>query len=78
MQYVPQTGLYVYFRYNSKNTVMVILNASDRPGKLATARFRERTAGFTRARDIISGNILPLADTLQLKADHSLVLQLMH
>jgi glycosidase len=78
MQYVPQNGLYVYFRYNSKNTVMVILNASDRPGKLATARFRERTAGFTRARDIISGNILPLADTLQLKADHSLVLQLMH
>lgn len=77
MQYAPENGLYVYFRYNSKNTVMVILNAGDKPKKLATSRFTERTDGFSRARDVISGKIIPLADTLQLQADHSFVLQLL-
>ena len=30
MQYVPQDGLYVYFRYDANQTVMCVMNTADK------------------------------------------------
>jgi glycosidase len=55
MQYLPQNGLYVYFRYTSQQTVMVISNTAKQPILVDWKRFAERTAGFTAMRNVITG-----------------------
>lgn len=30
MQYIPDNGLYVYFRYDAKQTIMCVMNTSDK------------------------------------------------
>ncbi|MBA4197643.1 MAG: alpha-amylase [Chitinophaga sp.] len=54
MQYVPHDGLYVYFRYNEKSTVMCVMNTSDKEKNIDFKNYEERTKGFTKAIDIVS------------------------
>lgn len=76
MQYVPENGVYVYFRYNEEKTVMVIMNGSDKAQSIAAARFRERTAGFTKGLDIITDKEQSITDTIAVPALTTLVLEL--
>ncbi|MCB2408638.1 glycoside hydrolase family 13 protein [Hymenobacter lucidus] len=76
MQYLPENGLYVYFRYDASGTVMVASNATDKPAALPTARFVERMTGFSKARNVLSGETLSDLKTLQLPAKTALVLEL--
>ncbi len=60
MQYVPADGVYVYFRYDNKQTVMVVMNTSKEQKTISPADYAERTNGFTRMRNIITGETAPL------------------
>ncbi|MDB5208626.1 MAG: alpha-amylase [Flavisolibacter sp.] len=55
MQFVPEDWVYTYFRYDSKQTVMVVMNTSNDEKTINPERFLERTAGFTKARNINAG-----------------------
>lgn len=55
MQYVPQDGIYVYFRYNDSKTVMLIMNTNDKEINLKTDRFSQRISNFHQGKNIISG-----------------------
>ncbi|PWG80231.1 glycoside hydrolase family 13 protein [Pararcticibacter amylolyticus] len=76
MQYVPENGVYVYFRYNTDKTVMVIMNTGDKEETLKIARFNERTAGFNAAVNIVSGESLPSFTQLTVPAKTTWVLEL--
>lgn len=76
MQYVPENGIYVYFRYNADKTVMIIMNSNDKEEVLTTARFKERTSGFNRALNIISTTTINSLETLNIPAKTTLVLEL--
>ena len=76
MQFIPEDNVYVYFRYNDEQTVMVVVNANKEDKELATQRFEERTKGFSKARDVISGETVPLG-TLKLKARTTTVFELL-
>jgi glycosidase len=76
MQYVPENGIYVYFRYNDTKTVMVILNGNDTPQSLATKRFTERINGFNKALDITTGKEQSITDNISIPANTTLVLEL--
>jgi len=54
MQFVPEDGVYVYFRYTDKQTVMVIMNTAKQERKIYFDKFSERTNGFTKYRNVIS------------------------
>jgi len=54
MQYVPENGVYVFFRYDAAKTVMIICNTNDKESSVETARFTERTARFKNAKNIIT------------------------
>lgn len=54
MQYVPQHGTYTYFRYNDKQTVMVVANTSNEEKAVDPKRFAERTNGFAKAKNIVT------------------------
>ena len=58
MQYVPYDGLYVYFRYDAKQTIMCVMNTSDKEQNVQLNKYEERTKGFSKATDIINGNVI--------------------
>ena len=53
-QYVPEDGVYVYFRYDGKQTVMVAMNTAKTDKVISFEKYPERTMGFTQYTDVIS------------------------
>lgn len=76
MQFVPQDGVYVYFRYNADKTVMMLMNGEEKEVSLSTARFAERTTGFTQALNVATGEVLADISQLKIPAKTTLVLEL--
>lgn len=74
-QFVPVNGVYTFFRYDSKQTVMVIVNSGDKPVKPSWDSYTERTSGFTKIRDVITGNTVPFNE-LELKPRDCFVFEL--
>lgn len=75
MQYLPIDGLYVYFRYDAKQTVACIMNTSDQVRKIDfKENYTERTKGFSSARDVLTNQILSF--NLELRPMSMLVLEL--
>jgi glycosidase len=62
MQFAPQKGEYVFFRYDSKQTIMTVLNTAKEKIKISVAYYSERTKGFSKMKNIITGDISPLTD----------------
>ncbi len=76
MQFVPENGVYVYFRYTNEETVMVVVNASEKIQNVALNRFAERTHGFATAVGVIDGSIKPVTGNWELKPWEIRVLEL--
>ena len=76
MQYVPEKGVYVYFRYNDKQTVMVIVNTNDKEDKVDTQRFVERMNGFKTAVNIITHQTLQAINEIVVPAKTTYVFEL--
>jgi len=58
MQYLPEDGLYVYFRYDNKQTVMCVMNTAETEKEVDAKKYAERTTGFKSAKDVISGKVM--------------------
>ncbi|MCQ3829254.1 glycoside hydrolase family 13 protein [Microbulbifer elongatus] len=54
--FAPVDGLYVYFRYDDNDTVMVVINKSDTARELPLAHLAEMLETKSKATDITSGN----------------------
>lgn len=76
MQFVPDAGVYVYFRYNEKETVMVIENSNKTESKVNTARFAERMKGFSSAKNIHNNQIISNLSEFTIPAKTAWVLEL--
>jgi neopullulanase len=76
MQFVPEDGLFVYFRYDAKQTVMVIMNQNEKEMELNTARFSERINGFARTKNVVDGRIEAITEKIKVPAKTTLVLEL--
>jgi neopullulanase len=61
MQFVAKRGEYVYFRYDSRQTIMVITNTGKNAFKPDWTVYAERTDGFQMMRNVITGEVKPLA-----------------
>ena len=63
MQYVPfDNGVYVYFRYNNDQTVMVVMNTSKETKTISPGNYAERIKGFSKMKNIITDEISELKD----------------
>ncbi|MGI0106933.1 glycoside hydrolase family 13 protein [Salinimicrobium sp. WS361] len=76
LQYAPNNNVYVYFRYNENDRVMVVINNNPEAQTLDLTRFAEGLAGATSGKDIISGEQLSLDQDLEVSGKSSLVLEL--
>lgn len=72
----PERGIYVYFRYDEAKTVMVVLNFSNQSKTLETKRFAERMTGFSKAKNVLTGETLTDLTKLELGKHSHLVLEL--
>jgi glycosidase len=65
MQYVPEDGVYVYFRYTDQQTVMCVMNPTGNEKEIDPRRFEERTKSFTKARHVIDGSQLNITGKIK-------------
>ena len=76
MQYLPEDGLYTYFRYDPLQTVMVITYIGKEEATVKMNRFDQRTRGFTKLRNVLTGEVINLND-FTIKPKQSFVFELM-
>jgi glycosidase len=76
MQYVPQEGTYVYFRYDHSKTIMIATNSGDREIGLDTARFTERMKKYSGAINVITDEKLSDLGLIKLPPKSVMVLEL--
>ncbi|WP_160154657.1 glycoside hydrolase family 13 protein [Microbulbifer sp. ALW1] len=67
--FAPIDGLYVYFRYDEKDTVMVAINKSDKPRELPLAHLAEMLGDKSTAIDITTDKAKPLTELVIAPSD---------
>lgn len=76
MQFIPEDNVYVYFRYDENETVMVVMNGNTTEKTVSTTRFAERMQGFTKAKEILSDKTISDLGKLTIPEKTTLVLEL--
>ncbi|WP_374463775.1 glycoside hydrolase family 13 protein [Chryseobacterium sp.] len=74
--FVPQDGVFVYFRYNEKESVMVIINNNEKDQTLDLKRFAESLNGFTKGKEVISGKEISLRNSMNIPAKTPFIIEL--
>jgi neopullulanase len=77
MHFVPENGIYVFFRYNNDKTIMIILNKNRSDTVLPTRRFSERMHGFSAGREIITSRSLEDLSQITVPARSAMIIELM-
>lgn len=76
MHFVPENGIYTYFRYNADEAVMVVLNKNELESTLTTDRFNEIISGYKSGRDIISSTQIPDISEIKVPAKSAMIIEL--
>lgn len=74
--FVPENDIYVYFRYNQKEKVMVVLNKNNSEKTIDTGRFNEVMANCTSGKEIISGETITGLKNLKVPAMGAMIIEL--
>jgi glycosidase len=76
MQYVPEESVYTYFRYDAKQTVMIVMNTANEEKTIQPARFAERIKGFSKAKSITDTKFFNLNEGWKVPGKTILILEL--
>jgi neopullulanase len=76
LHFVPRDGVYVYFRDDGKQRLMIVLSRNDTPIELPLDRFAEGLKGATAARNALTGTPVAFGTTMTVPAHAALVLDL--
>ena len=76
VHFVPDDGIYTYFRYNDNEAVMIILNKNETDNVLTTDRFKEIVAGFKSGNDIISSTQINDISEINIPAKSAMIIEL--
>jgi len=68
MQFVPEDGVYTYFRYTKNQTIMVVMNTAKEEKNIDLARFAERLKGAKKATDIVTKTVRNLGEAWKVPA----------
>ena len=74
--YIPEDNVYVYFRYNDNETVMVIINNAAQSKTFKTARFQENIKDFTSGKDVLTGKSINVKEDISIEEKSVLILEL--
>ncbi|HSO87410.1 MAG TPA: glycoside hydrolase family 13 protein [Draconibacterium sp.] len=76
MHFVPENGIYTYFRYNNDEVVMIILNSNESEKKVDTKRFTEITNGYQKGKEIITSKEIPDISEIIIPAKTAMIIEL--
>ncbi|GAA3938130.1 glycoside hydrolase family 13 protein [Hymenobacter algoricola] len=77
MQFIPEQGIYTYFRYNEQGeTVMVMLNSNPGEKTVDGTRFAERLTGYSAGTEVVSGAAIPDLKSFRVPGWSALVVEL--
>ena len=76
MQFIPQDNVYVYFRYNDAERVMVVINNLPEAQELDLKRFEEMIKDSKSGKDIISDKTILLENKLKIEGKTSMIIEL--
>jgi glycosidase len=75
MQFIPENGVYVYFRYDEKNTVMVIFNSNTENKTIKLNRFEERLTKHSSFTNIFTKQTTTIGENMMVNGGETLVLE---
>lgn len=75
MQFVPENNVYVYFRYNDSDKVMVVINNNPEAQTLDLKRFKEILKTTVSGTDIISEQKISLESALTIDGKTALIIE---
>lgn len=74
--YIPENNVYVYFRFNEKETVMVIINNNPEKQTIKTNRFLENIKNYTSGKDVLGNASFDLKNEISIEGKSALILEL--
>lgn len=74
--YIPENNTYVYFRYDSSETVMVLFNNSNETKTLKSNRFAENIRDYKTGKDVITDQIIAVTNEITMNPKSVLILEL--
>jgi glycosidase len=74
--FIPQNNVYVYFRHNDEETVMVVLNANEEAQELEMGRFSELIDGHTQGYDVANDRSVQLGETMNVDGLDAMIIEL--
>lgn len=75
-QFIPENGIYVYFRYNDEEKVMVVVNNNDDQQIVPLKRFDEMLKGKQTGMNIVTKEKVLLKETIMISGKTVLVIAL--
>lgn len=76
LHFIPENDVYVYFRYDDTQTIMMCLNNNETKQKIENKRFSECISAFSSAKSILTGEKITNLSQLEVPAKGSLILEL--
>lgn len=74
--YLPDNNVYVYFRHNPKESIMVVINNSNESRTFKTSRFAENIKSYTSGKDVITGKSVGVTNEITIEPKSALILEL--
>lgn len=75
--FAPENGIYVLFRYDEKQKIMLILNKNKTATKLDLAKFKEIIPSSFKAKDVIHNQQIEVKDSINLIPNEPLILEIL-
>ena len=76
MQFAPEDGVYSFFRYNEKETVMIIFNKNDKETAVSMDKYNEMIGDKSNAFDVLNDRRFSLESTLRIPPKTALILEI--
>jgi glycosidase len=76
MHFVPEDGIYTYFRCNEDEKVMVILNKNIEEKTFPTERFSEIMENYSSGKEIITSTTIPDLSEIKVPAKAAMIIEL--
>jgi len=76
IHFIPENNVYVYFRIDQNETVMVVINNNSEKQTLDLSRFKEAFKNYKKGKDILSEKEIYLTQKLTIQGKKSMVMEL--
>ena len=75
-QYIPENGIYVYFRHTDNESVMIMFNNTVKEKEVVLSRFAENIERYTKGRSVLTRRMYENLDKIVIPAKSPMIVEL--